>query len=105
RFPLSIMGTLHSSLMDAYRRATLPPPVMTTPPDLSRLHPGDRVQDSFLVLEVETRRGDYPHTVLTLGNSSGAIPTAPFWAEDLAGIAGIARRSVVQVEGEVALYR
>lgn len=57
------------------------------------------------MLEVETRRGDYPHTVLTLGNSSGAIPTAPFWAEAQAGIAGISRRSVVHVGGEVALYR
>lgn len=78
---------------------------MTTPPDLPRLLPGDRVQDSFLVLEVETRRGDYPHTVLTLGNWSGAIPTAPFWAPEHAGIEGIARRTVVHATGEVALYR
>ena len=81
------------------------PPVMTTPPDLSRLIPGDRVQDPFLVLEVETRAGDHPHTVLTLGNSSGSIPTSPFWAEEQSRIAGITKRTVVQVTGEVSTYR
>jgi 3'-5' exoribonuclease len=69
------------------------------------MSPGDRVQDPFLVLEVETRAGDHPHTVLTLGNSTGRIQTAPFWAEDQARIAGIGRRMVVQVIGEVATYR
>jgi 3'-5' exoribonuclease len=78
---------------------------MTVPPDLTRLSPGDRVQDPFLVLEVETRVGDHPHTVLILGNSTGSIPTAPFWEEDQTRIAGIARRVVVQVIGEVAVYR
>ena len=74
-------------------------------PDLARLSPGDRVQDPFLVLDVETRGGDHPHTVLVLGNRSGTIPTAPFWAEEQPKVAGITRRHVVQVIGEVALYR
>ena len=78
---------------------------MTVPLDLSRLVPGDRVQDPFLVLEVETRRGDFPHTVLTLGNATGSIPTAPFWPEEEARIAGIAKRSVVEVTGEITTYR
>lgn len=78
---------------------------MTAPPDLTRLSPGDRVQDPFLVLEVETRVGDHPHTVLILCNSTGSIQTAPFWEEDQTRIAGIARRVVVQVIGEVVLYR
>ncbi|NOT06706.1 MAG: HD domain-containing protein [Gemmatimonadales bacterium] len=78
---------------------------MTAPPDLTRLAPGDRVQDPFLVLEVETRSGDHPHTVLTLGNSTGSIQTAPFWAEEQSKIAGIGKRSVVQIIGEVATYR
>jgi 3'-5' exoribonuclease len=78
---------------------------MTAPPDLSNLVPGDRVQDPFLVLEVETRTGDHPHTVLTLGNSTGTIQTAPFWPEDGPKIAGIGKRAVVQVIGEVASYR
>ena len=75
------------------------------PPDLPRLIPGDRVQDLFLVLDVETRTGCHPHTVLTLGNSTGAIATAPFWADEQAEIAGIAKRSVVEVAGEVSTYR
>ena len=78
---------------------------MTAPPDLTSLVPGDRVQDPFLVLEVETRAGDHPHTVLTLGNNTGTIQTAPFWAEDGPKIAGIGKRSVVQVIGEVAVYK
>lgn len=78
---------------------------MTAPPDLSSLPPGTRVQDPFLVLEVETRGGDHPHTVLTLGNSTGSIQTAPFWPEDAPKVAGIGRRAVVQVIGEVTSYR
>src|ERR1051326_8150644 len=73
--------------------------------DLSLLSQGDRVQDPLLVLDVETRSGENPHTVLTLGNSTGSIQTAPFWAEDQPKIAGIRRRTVVQVIGEVAAYR
>jgi 3'-5' exoribonuclease len=73
--------------------------------DLPRLKPGDRVQDPFLVLDVETRGGDHPHTVLTLGNSTGRIETAPFWAEDQPKIAGIAKRAIVQVIGDVVTYR
>jgi len=78
---------------------------MTAFPDLTRLTPGDRVQDPFLVLDVETRSGDHPHTVLILGNSTGRIQTSPFWAEDQPKIAGIARRHVVQVIGEVGTFR
>lgn len=78
---------------------------MTAQPDLTALMPGDRVQDPFLVLQVETRAGDHPHTVLTLGNSTGTIQTAPFWTEDGPKIAGIGKRTVVQVIGEVAAYK
>jgi 3'-5' exoribonuclease len=78
---------------------------MSLTPDLPRLAPGDRVQDPFLVLDVETRGGDHPHTVLTLGNATGRIQTAPFWAEDLPLVAGITRRNTVQVIGEVVTYR
>jgi 3'-5' exoribonuclease len=74
-------------------------------PDLTRLSPGDRVQDPFLVLEVETRGGENPYTVLTLGNASGSIQTAPFWAEEQPKIAGITKRSVAQVIGEITTYR
>ena len=54
---------------------------------------------------METRGGDHPHTVLTLGNSTGRIETAPFWAKDQPRIAGIAKRAIVQVIGDVVTYR
>lgn len=78
---------------------------MIVTPDLPRLAIGERVQDPFLVLDVETRGGDHPHTVLTLGNSTGRIQTAPFWAEDQPKIAGIGKRTIVQVIGEVVHYK
>ena len=78
---------------------------MASQPDIAQLSPGDRVQDPFLVMALETHGGEHPHTVLTLGNSSGSIQTAPFWPEDQPKIAGIGRRAVVQVIGEVAAYR
>ena len=78
---------------------------MTAAPDLSRLAVGDRVQDPLLVLDVDQResaRGGF--TTLTLGNSHGQLPSAPFWAEDQPRIAGIARGDVAQVIGEVGQY-
>lgn len=57
------------------------------------------------MLEVETRAGDHPHTVLILGNRTGSVPTAPFWADEQSKIAGIIKRTVVQVIGEIATYR
>jgi hypothetical protein len=38
--------------------------------------PGERVQDPFLILDVETRGGDIPHTMLILENSGGGVETA-----------------------------
>ena len=90
---------------DIAARPPLAPPDVPTPSDLPGLAPGDRVHEPFLVLEVETRRGDHPHTVLTLGNCTGAIPTAPFWSAEQAKVAGITRRTVVHVTGEVSTYR
>ena len=79
--------------------------IMASQPDIAQLSPGDRVQDPFLVMALETRGGEHPHTVLTLGNSTGSIQTSPFWPEDQPKIAGIGKRSIVQVIGEVATYR
>jgi 3'-5' exoribonuclease len=78
---------------------------MAAPPDLSRLVVGDRVQDPLLVIDVDHREsagGGF--TTLTLGNSHGKLPTAPFWAEDQPRIAGIVRGNVAQVIGEVGQY-
>jgi 3'-5' exoribonuclease len=78
---------------------------MTELTDLPRLSPGHRVQDPLLILEVDRRGGDSPHTVLTFANASGRLPSAPFWQEDQPKIAGLSPGDVAQVIGEVALYR
>ena len=77
---------------------------MLSVPDL---RPGDRVQHEFLVTEASQRAkqdGD-PYWVLTLSNSTGSLPTEPFWAERRAEVEGLRRGHVVQVVGEVSLYR
>jgi 3'-5' exoribonuclease len=76
-----------------------------THPVLPELPAGARVQDPFLIMDVEARGGDNPHTILTLGNASGRIQTAPFWASDAPRIAGIGKGRVVQVIGTVGSYR
>ncbi|MGI9040268.1 MAG: 3'-5' exoribonuclease YhaM family protein [Gemmatimonadales bacterium] len=75
--------------------------------DLKRLLPGERLQDSLLVLDVEQRTyGDGKDcVVLVLSNSSGSIVSAPFWSEKQSALAGIGKGTVVQVGGEVRLFR
>jgi 3'-5' exoribonuclease len=80
--------------------------LMPTPPDLKRLAIGERLQDPLLVLEVELKTfGDKECTILTLGNCTGRMASAPFWGTEQSQVAGIARNDVVQVIGEVGLYR
>ena len=75
-------------------------------PDLKRAPVGERLQDPLLVLEVERKSfGDKDCTVLTLGNSTGRLATAPFWGADQIAVAGLARSDVVQVIGEVDQFR
>jgi len=78
---------------------------MSHPTELPGLSPGQRIQDPLLILGVDRRGGDTPHTILTLANATGKLATAPFWLEDQPKIAGLAAGDVVQVIGEVALYR
>jgi 3'-5' exoribonuclease len=79
---------------------------MANPPDLPLLPQGTRLQDPLMVRGVETHQSDNgPFTVLTLGNGTGTIPTAPFWLADQTRVAGIARGDVVQVIGEISSYR
>ena len=75
--------------------------------DLKTLTPGARVQDPFLVQEVDERstKDGKSFATLTLGNASGSIKTAPFWEEQLHQLAGIARGSVAQVIGEAGSYQ
>ena len=61
----------------------------------SRLMPGERVQDPFLVLVVETRGGDDPHTMSRLGIAGRGVETAPihtgFWFEFESNEEGVGR--------------
>ncbi|MBI3982776.1 MAG: HD domain-containing protein [Gemmatimonadetes bacterium] len=74
---------------------------------LPSLPSGTRVQDTLLVMEVSTHATDegHPYTILTLGNSTGEIPTAPFWLEQQDQVAGLRRGHAVQVIGDVVPYR
>ena len=52
--------------------------------------PGDRVQHELLVYdraEKKTNAGD-PFVILTLGNASGKIDTAPVWSDKLEWVEG-----------------
>ncbi len=74
--------------------------------DLKRAALGERLQDPLLVLDIEQKTfGDKDCTVLTLGNATGRLVTAPFWGADQANVAGIARSDVVQVIAEVGQFR
>jgi 3'-5' exoribonuclease len=76
-------------------------------PDLKRLHPGAPLHGSLLVVEVDHRSyGDGKDcVVLTLGNATGRIVSAPFWSERRAAVAGLLRGDPVEVTGEIRLYR
>jgi len=80
--------------------------LMAQPPNLASLQVGARLQDPLLVRRVETRdSGAGGFTILTLGNATGVITSAPFWLADQPRIAGITHGDVVQVIGEVTTYR
>jgi 3'-5' exoribonuclease len=76
------------------------------PLDLTSLALGDRVQHEFLVLERAEKRtnaGD-PFVVLTLGNRSGRIDTAPIWHDKIEWAEGADQGKVVQAIGELSVY-
>ena len=73
--------------------------------DLPSLAPGDRVQDTLLVMAVEQKGyAGGVFTVLTLSNASGTIDTAPVWDNEREIIAGVRKRHTVQVIGDVTQY-
>src|SRR6185503_4734349 len=83
--------------------STLPSATPLTIPDLA---PGDRVTGELLVYDRTDRRtasGD-PFVVLTLGNSSGRIDTAPIWSDKLSWAEGVQSGKLVQAVGDVTLY-
>jgi 3'-5' exoribonuclease len=80
---------------------------MPQPLHIPSLTLGTRIHDVFLVMDVEARTSGTgePYTIITLGNSTGQIATAPFWLEQQDQIAGLRRGHAVQVIGEVVSYR
>ncbi|OYV70446.1 MAG: hypothetical protein B7Z72_07265, partial [Gemmatimonadetes bacterium 21-71-4] len=77
------------------------------PLDLTKLAVGERVQHELMVLDRVERKqaaGD-PFVVLTLGNATGRIESAPIWSDKLPWAEGAERGRVVQVIGDVSAYR
>ncbi|HUX33844.1 MAG TPA: HD domain-containing protein [Gemmatimonadaceae bacterium] len=75
--------------------------------DLTQLVVGQRVQHELMVLDRAERKqatGD-PFVVLTFGNATGRIDTAPIWSDKLSWADGAERGRVVQVIGDVGAYR
>lgn len=73
--------------------------------DLTRVPPGERIHDVFVVLDVEQRGGEAPHTILTFGNASGRLPSAPVWASERHRIAHVVRGQGVRLAGVISTWR
>jgi 3'-5' exoribonuclease len=77
------------------------------PLSLPSLAFGARVQHELLVRERTEKKmatsGD-PYVILTLGNRSGQIDTAPIWPDQIQWANGADRGRIVQAIGEVARY-
>ena len=79
----------------------------TMPPfDLRKAAVGDRVEHEFLIREraEKTTRAGLPFIVLTLGNRSGSIDTAPIWSEKIEWADGAEKGKVVKIIGEIGLF-
>ncbi|MEP6779718.1 MAG: HD domain-containing protein [Gemmatimonadaceae bacterium] len=76
------------------------------PFDLRSAAIGDRVQHEFLVRDrsERTTRAGLPFVILSLGNSTGTIESAPIWSERLDWAAGADKGRVVQVIGDVGAF-
>lgn len=78
-----------------------------TPLDFASLAVGDRVQHELVVRErheKKTGAGD-PFWILTLGNATGSLDTAPVWSNQASLVEGAERGSFVQAIGTVKEYR
>jgi len=73
---------------------------------LSSLEPGARLKGHLLVLDIERRTlGGRDATVLTLGDASGRLPSAPFWGDAQHRVAGLAPGDVVEIVGRLGTFR
>ncbi len=79
----------------------------TTPVSLPDLAVGSRVEETLLVWDVEqrTQNDGSPYAILTLGNGSGRVRTAPFWSSEMHKVEGLEKGAVVSVIGDVGEYR
>lgn len=76
------------------------------PLNLGQLAIGERVQHELLVYDRQEKtqgNGD-PFWVLTLGNASGKLETAPIWSNQREWAEGALRGTVVQAIGHVDVY-
>ena len=76
------------------------------PLNLSQLAAGTSVSAELLVVErIErtTGSGD-PFWVVTFGNSTGSLSSAPVWKDNAAWLEGVEKGRVVQVLGQVEVY-
>ncbi len=73
--------------------------------DLGSLKAGDQIHHPLLVQDLVRRGGDHPRTTVILGNRTGRIESAPFWAGRDEMIQGLAKGMLVQVVGNVTSYR
>jgi 3'-5' exoribonuclease len=80
---------------------------MTTPLDLTALAAGARIQDTFLVWEVETRSQNdgSRFVILHVANASGRVKTAPFWSSEVHKVEGLVKGDIVRLSGDVSDYR
>lgn len=67
--------------------------------------PGTAVRAAFLVQDLETRRGDNPHTILTFSNARGRVKSAPVWASEHHRIEQVTRGAAVEVTGLITTWR
>jgi 3'-5' exoribonuclease len=80
---------------------------MPAPVSIPDLAVGARVEETFLVWDVEqrTQADGSPYVILTLANSTGRLKTAPFWSSDVHKVEGVQKGAVVSVIGDLGVYR
>ncbi|MCC7052597.1 MAG: HD domain-containing protein [Gemmatimonadaceae bacterium] len=76
------------------------------PLNIPSLTTGSSVSAELLVLDriERTTGGGDPFWVLSVGNSSGAMQSAPVWKDNAAWLDGVEKGRVVQVIGQVEVY-
>jgi len=81
--------------------------VPQTPISIPDVPLGAHVEDTLLVHEVDqrTQNDGSPFVVLTLGNGSGKLKTAPFWSSEVHKVAGLEKGAVVSVVGDIGEFR